>query len=142
DRPIRPLFPTGFRNDVQIVVAVLSADQENEPDILSIIGASAALTISDIPFEGPVGAVKLGHVDGQLVLNPLASQMADSDLELVIAGSQDAIVMVEAGANQVSEDLLLEALEYGHNQIKQIVDLQKKMQAEVGKPKFSFPVKE
>jgi len=142
DRPIRPLFPKGFRNDVQIVVAVLSADQENEPDILSIIGASAALTVSDIPFEGPVGAVKLGHVDGQLVLNPLASQMADSDLELVIAGSQDAIVMVEAGANQVSEDLLLEALEHGHNQIKQIVDLQNKIRAEVGKPKFSFAVKE
>ncbi|HEX5416145.1 MAG TPA: polyribonucleotide nucleotidyltransferase, partial [Chloroflexota bacterium] len=142
DRPIRPLFPKGFRNDVQIVVAVLSADQENEPDILSVIGASAALTVSDIPFEGPVGAVKLGYIDGQLVLNPLASQMADSDLELVIAGSQDAIVMVEAGANQVSEDLLLEALRYGHEQIKLIVDLQQKMRSEVGKPKFSYPVKE
>jgi len=142
DRPIRPLFPNGFRNDVQIVVAVLSADQENEPDLLSIIGASAALTVSDIPFEGPVGAVKVGYINGQLVLNPVASRMADSDLELVIAGTQDAIVMVEAGANQVSEDLLLEALSYGHQQIQLIVELQRKMQAEIGKSKFTFPVKE
>src|SRR6516225_7245354 len=93
DRPIRPLFPKGFRNDVQVIVAVLSADQENEPDILSIIGASAALTISDIPFEGPVGAVRVGYLGGQLVLNPTASQLEQSGLELTIAGTEEAIVM-------------------------------------------------
>src|SRR5439155_12060601 len=102
DRPIRPLFPKGFRNDVQIVITVLSADQENEPETLAIIGASAALTISDIPFEGPVGAVKVGYIDGELVINPVASKLAESQLELIVAGTRDAIVMVEAGANQVS----------------------------------------
>ncbi len=142
DRPIRPLFPKGFRNDVQVIVAVLSADQENEPDILSIIGASAALTVSDIPFEGPVGAVKVGYIDGELVLNPVASQMAESQLELVVAGTRDAIVMVEAGANQLPEEVMLEALEFGHNAIQTIVQLQERMRAEVGKPKFTYTVRE
>jgi polyribonucleotide nucleotidyltransferase len=142
DRPIRPLFPKGFRNDVQVIVAVLSADQENEPDILSIIGASAALTISDIPFEGPVGAVKVGYIDGDLVVNPPASHMPESQLELAIAGTRDAIVMVEAGANQVPEDILLRALKFGHESLQSIVQLQEQMRAEVGKPKFSFPVTE
>lgn len=142
DRPIRPLFPKGFRNDVQVIVAVLSADQENEPDILSIIGASAALTISDIPFEGPVGAVKVGLIDGELVLNPVVSKMPESQLELAIAGSRDAVVMVEAGANQVSEEKLLEAIQFGHNAIQEIVKLQDRLRAEVGKEKFSFTVSE
>lgn len=142
DRPIRPLFPKGFRNDVQIIVTVLSADQENEPDILSIIGASAALTISDIPFEGPVGAVKVGYIDGKLVINPLASQMAESQLDLAIAGSRDAVVMVEAGANQVPEDVLLEAIRVGHTAIQDLVKLQDEMRAALGKEKFSFSVHE
>jgi polyribonucleotide nucleotidyltransferase len=142
DRPIRPLFPKGFRNDVQVIVTVLSADQENEPDLLSVIGASAALTISDIPFEGPVGAVKVGFIDGELVLNPLASQMSDSQLDLTIAGTRDAIVMVEAGANQVSEDLLLEALQFGHAAIQDLVKVQDQLRDELGKPKFTFAVKE
>jgi polyribonucleotide nucleotidyltransferase len=142
DRPIRPLFPKGFRNDVQVIITVLSADQENEPDILSIIGGSAALTISDIPFEGPVGAVKVGYIDGQLVLNPVASRLPESQLELAIAGTRDAIVMVEAGANQLPEDVMLEALSFGHEAIQQVVELQDRMRAEVGKPKFSFAVKE
>ena len=142
DRPIRPLFPKGFRNDVQIIVTVLSADQENEPDILSIIGASAALTISDIPFEGPVGGVKVGYIDGKLVLNPLASQMPDSQMELVVAGSRDAVVMVECGANQVPEDLLLEAIRFGHNAIQDVVKLQDEMRAAIGKEKFPFTVHE
>ncbi len=142
DRPIRPLFPKGFRNDVQVIVAVLSADQENEPDILSIIGASAALTVSDIPFEGPVGAVKVGYIDGELVLNPVASRMPESQLELAIAGTRDAIVMVEAGANQIPEDVLLQALKFGHEAIQDIVKLQDRLREEMGKPKFSFAVNE
>jgi polyribonucleotide nucleotidyltransferase len=142
DRPIRPLFPKGFRNDVQIVITVLSADQENEPETLSIIGASAALTVSDIPFEGPVGGVKVGYVDGQLVLNPVASRMADSQLELTIAGSRDAIVMVEAGANQLPEELMLQALEFGHQAIQGIVRLQEQMREKIGKPKYTFTIKE
>jgi len=142
DRPIRPLFPKGFRNDVQVIVAVLSADQENEPDILSIIGASAALTVSDIPFEGPVGAVKVGYIDGELVLNPVASRMPDSQLELAIAGTRDAIVMVEAGANQIPEDVLLRALKFGHDAIQDIVKMQDQLRDAVGKPKFSYTVNE
>ncbi len=142
DRPIRPLFPKGFRNDVQVIVAVLSADQENEPDILSIIGASAALTISDIPFEGPVGAVKVGYINGEFVLNPEASRMPESQMELVVAGTRDAIVMVEAGANQVPEDALIRALKFAHEAIQGIVTLQDQMRAEVGKPKFPFTVTE
>lgn len=142
DRPLRPLFPKGFRNDTQVVVAVLSADQENEPDILSIIGASAALTISDIPFDGPVAAVKVGYINGQLVLNPVASKLPESQLELIIAGTRDAIVMVEAGANQVSEDIMLDALSFGHSAIQKIVDLQEQLRDVAGKPKFSFKKKE
>jgi polyribonucleotide nucleotidyltransferase len=142
DRPIRPLFPKGFRNDVQIVITVLSADQENEPETLAIIGASAALTVSDIPFEGPVGGVKVGYIDGQLVVNPVASRMADSQLELTIAGSRDAIVMVEAGANQLPEDLMLQALDFGHQAIQDIVRLQDQIREKIGKPKYTFAVKE
>ncbi|HVC34803.1 MAG TPA: polyribonucleotide nucleotidyltransferase [Chloroflexota bacterium] len=142
DRPIRPLFPKGFRNDVQVIVTVLSADQENEPDILSVIGASAALTVSDIPFDGPVGAVKVGYIDGELVINPVASRLAESQLELAIAGTHDAIVMVEAGANQVSEEVLLRALKLGHEAIQGIVALQDQLRAAVGKAKFSYTVNE
>src|SRR5258708_4579335 len=135
DRPIRPLFPKGFRNDVQIVITVLSADQENEPETLAIIGASAALTVSDIPFDGPIAGVKVGYIDGQLVLNPLASRLANSQLELTIAASRDAVVIVEAGANQLSEELMLQALEFGHQAIQEIVRLQDQIREKIGKPK-------
>ena len=138
DRPIRPLFPKGFRNDVQVIIATLSTDQENEPDLLSIIGASAALTISDIPFEGPVGAVRVGYLNGQLILNPTASQLEQSDLELTIAGTEDAIVMVEAGANEVPESVVVDALRFGQTALQDIVKLQKRMQEAIGKPKFSY----
>ena len=109
DRPLRPLFPKGYRNDVQIVVTVLSTDQENDSDVLGIVGASAALSLSDIPFAGPVGAVRVGYIDGQLMINPLESQLADSKLDLVIAGTSDAVMMVEAGAKELPEDVMLEA---------------------------------
>ncbi|MGE5138959.1 MAG: polyribonucleotide nucleotidyltransferase, partial [Rudaea sp.] len=113
DRPLRPLFPKGFRNDVQIVVTALSADQEHYLDILSIIGASTALTISDIPFGGPVAAVRVGYIDGELVVNPTATEMEHSLLDLRLAGTKGAVIMVEAGASEVTEELMLEALERG-----------------------------
>ncbi|HEX2171282.1 MAG TPA: polyribonucleotide nucleotidyltransferase [Dehalococcoidia bacterium] len=136
DRPLRPLFPKGFRNDVQIVATVFSTDQENEPPIQVIIGASAALSISDIPFGGPVGAVRMGYIDGQHVVNPLASDVAEkSRLDMVVAGTKDAIVMVEAGAKEVSEEVILESLQLAHEEIKRIIALQEELVAEAGKPK-------
>src|SRR5437667_5020391 len=110
DRPIRPLFPDGFRNEVQVICLVISGDQENDPDILAINGASAALCLSGIPFDGPIGAVRVGQIDGRFVANPTTSQQAASTLELIVAGTEDAILMVEAGANEVSEETMLEAL--------------------------------
>ncbi|MBI2845171.1 MAG: polyribonucleotide nucleotidyltransferase [Chloroflexi bacterium] len=140
DRPLRPLFPKGLRNDVQIIITALSADQENYLDILAIIGASAALTISDIPFAGPVGAVRAGMVDGQLVFNPTATQMQKSLLDLRLAGTGGAVVMVEAGASEVPEEKLLEAIRQGHQAIQPIIEIQEKMQKEIGKPKRDFPM--
>lgn len=142
DRPIRPLFPKGFRNDVQVVLTVLSADQENPPDILCIIGASAALTISDIPFEGPVGAARVGYIDGQPVLNPLSAQLPMSSLDLALAGTADAIVMVEGGGKEVQESVIVECLRFGHEAMKPIIELQRRMRDQIGKEKFSYPVSE
>ncbi|MFN8676538.1 MAG: polyribonucleotide nucleotidyltransferase [Thermomicrobiales bacterium] len=138
DRPLRPLFPKGYRAEVQIISTVLSADQENDPDILSIIGASAALTISPIPFDGPVGAVRIGYIDGQIVVNPTSSALADSQLDMVIAGTADAIMMVEGEADQVSEEVLVSAIERAHEEIRRIVQLQLDLQAKVGKEKWPF----
>src|SRR5207248_3975289 len=118
DRPLRPLFPEGFRLDVQVISTVLSVDQENDPTILSINGASAALVISDIPFQGPVGAVRMGYLDGQVVTNPLMSKMGESELDLVVAGTADAILMVEAGVKGVSEQGVLDALSAGPEAVK------------------------
>ncbi|MBI2862357.1 MAG: polyribonucleotide nucleotidyltransferase, partial [Chloroflexi bacterium] len=138
DRPLRPLFPKGLTNDVQAVVTVLSADQENRPDILSIIGASAALSISPIPFAGPVGAVRVGYTNGDFLLNPTATQLLTSSLDLIMAGTTDAVVMVEAGAKQVSEEVVLEAIRFGHRAIQEIISLQQRLVAEAGQPKWSF----
>jgi polyribonucleotide nucleotidyltransferase len=132
DRPLRPLFPDGFRLDVQVISTVLSVDQENDPTILSINGASTALVISDIPFQGPVGAVRMGYIDGQVVVNPPMSQMAESDLDLVVAGTADAILMVEAGAKGVSEQVVLEALSTAHEEIKRICAGQLELREQVG----------
>jgi polyribonucleotide nucleotidyltransferase len=142
DRPLRPLFPKGYRNDVQVVVTSLSADQENEPDILSIIGASAAVHISDIPFYGPIAAVRIGLIDDELVVNPLASQMPQSKLDLKLAGTRDAIMMVECAADGVPEKRVLEALRLGHQEIQPLIEMQEKMRAELGKPKRDFVVYE
>jgi polyribonucleotide nucleotidyltransferase len=135
DRPLRPLFPDGFRLDVQVVSTVLSTDQENDPTILSINGASTAIVISDVPWAGPVGAVRMGLLDGSLVVNPPLSRMGESDLDLVVAGTQDAVLMVEAGAKGVSEQTVLDAISMAHDAIKQICAGQLELQREVGKEK-------
>jgi polyribonucleotide nucleotidyltransferase len=138
DRPIRPLFPEGFRNDVQVVSTVLSVDQEADPAILSMNGASAALTISDIPFQGPIGAVRVGYIDGRLVINPLIADMDRSELDLVVSGTRDAILMVEAGARGVGEQVVVEALELAHEEIGRICQALDELRAEAGKPKLEF----
>lgn len=140
DRPLRPLFPKGMRNEVQIVQTALSADQEHFIDILSIVGASAALTISDIPFNGPVGAVRIGYIDGRFAINPTASQMEQSLLDLRVAGTRDAIIMVEAGADEITEDMMVEALIAAHQAYQPLIDLQERMRAEIGKPKSTVPL--
>jgi len=140
DRPIRPLFPKGFRNDVQVIATVLSADQENDVAIPAINGASAALTISNVPFEGPIGAVRIGLVDGQLVVNPPQSVLdAQSQLDLIVAATDSAIVMVEAGAREVSEARVLEALDLAHAEIRRIIGVQRDLAAKAGKPKMDIP---
>jgi polyribonucleotide nucleotidyltransferase len=138
DRPIRPLFPKGFRNEIQVISTVLSADQENPPDILSIIGASAALSISDIPFDGPIAGCRIGQVEGEFVVNPTFPQMDVGTLELVVAGSRNAVVMVEAGAKEVSESLLLEAIKRGQEVNGEVISMIEEMVAAVGKPKRLF----
>ncbi|NWF56176.1 MAG: polyribonucleotide nucleotidyltransferase [Syntrophaceae bacterium] len=124
DRPLRPLFPKGFFNEVQIIATVLSADQENDPDVLAICGASAALQISDIPFQGPIAGVRVGRVEGQWVCNPTGSQLARSDVNLVVAGSREGVVMVEGGGQEISEEELLEAIFFGHRSLQPILDIQ------------------
>jgi len=141
DRPIRPLFPKDFRNEVQIIATALSSDSENYLDIPTIIGASTALTISDIPFEGPIGACRVGLVDEEFVINPTAEQMKESTLDLRMAGTEDAILMVEAGAKELPEEVMLQALQVGHEAMQPLIALQKQMRDEVGKPKLvDYPV--
>lgn len=135
DRPIRPLFAEGFRNDVQVVATVISVDQNNPPEIPAMIGASCALSISDIPFNGPIAGVRVGLIEGQFITNPTVEQQGKSDLNLVVAGTRDAVLMVEAGANELSEETMLDAISYGHEVIKEIVAFQDKIVAEVGKTK-------
>jgi polyribonucleotide nucleotidyltransferase len=138
DRPIRPLFPHDMRNDVQIIITPLSQDKEHQTDILSIIGASVALTISDIPFNGPIGAVRVGYVDGELVITPTVSQMEHSALNLRMAGTADALLMVEAGANEVGEELLVEALRRGYDAMQDVIRVQNEMRETMGKPKRTY----
>ncbi len=137
DRPIRPLFPEGYKDDIQLVITVLSTDQENEPDVLGTVAASAALSISEIPFHGPVGAVRIGRIDGEFVVNPTFSQLAESELDLVVSGTRDAIMMVEAGAKLLSEDIMAEAILFGHRALQPLVDLQEELQKAVGKAKIT-----
>jgi polyribonucleotide nucleotidyltransferase len=136
DRPIRPLFPKGFRNEMQVIDLVISADTENDPDMLAMLGSSAALCLSGIPFGGPLGAVRVGIVDGKLVANPTYAQLTASPLELVIAGTEDAILMVESGSREIGEDQMLEALAFGHEWCKRLARLQGELIAKAAKPRW------
>ena len=140
DRPLRPLFPKGFHNEVQVIVTVLSADQENDADILGVIGASCALSISEVPFEGPVGATRVGYVDGDLVINPTFSQIEQSDLDLVVAGTKNAIAMVEAGASEVSEEIIIQAVKKAQETNEEIIQLQEEIIKVAAKKKMDLPV--
>jgi len=135
DRPIRPLFPEGFFNDVQVVATVLSSDGENDPDILALVGASTALTISDIPFDGPIGSVRVGLVEDQFVANPTYAQREESPMDLVVVGLKDGIVMIEGEANEVPESKMVEALRYAAEQLQPVLEIQNEFQAKVGKEK-------
>jgi polyribonucleotide nucleotidyltransferase len=142
DRPIRPLLPKAWRRDIQIIVTVLSADQENDPDILAVIGGSAALSISDVPFDGPIGAVHIGYINDELVLNPTLAQLEDSQLDMVVVSTKEAIVMVEAGAREAPEDIVLKAIELAHRTNQDIIKLQEQLQQACGKPKLEAPATE
>jgi polyribonucleotide nucleotidyltransferase len=142
DRPLRPLLPKGWRNDIQLIVTVLSADLENDPDILAVIGSSSVLLISEVPFGGPVSAVHIGYINGELVLNPTLAQLESSQLDLVVASTKQAIVMVEAGAREVSEDIVIQAIKFGHEANQDIIKLQEQLQQAYGKPKLEAPVSE
>ena len=140
DRPLRPLFPKGFYNDIQVIATVLSVEQDVQPEILAMIGSSAALAISDAPFMGPTGAVSVGYIDGEYIINPTAEQREKSRLHLTVAGTKDAVMMVEAGAEELSEDEMLKAIMFAHGYIKQIVSFIENMQAEIGKPKMEVNI--
>ncbi len=140
DRPIRPLFPDGFRNDIHIVATVLSVDPEIDPDVVALAGAGAALAISDIPFEHNVAGVRVGISDGEFVVNPTKTQLESSTLDMVIAGTSDAVMMVEGGAKEISEEQFLAAVEFGHNQIRRVITEIEALAARAAKPKREFPV--
>src|SRR5205823_2133578 len=137
DRPIRPLWPKGFRNEVQVICTVLSADLITPHDILCINGASAALMLSPLPFAGPIGAVRVGRIEGELVINPSLNEIEeDMELDLIVVGTKDALTMVEAGANEIPEDDLLEALERAHAEIVNLCEAQEDLQRQAGKSKW------
>jgi polyribonucleotide nucleotidyltransferase len=138
DRQIRPLFPKGYRQETQVIITVLSADGQNLPDVLGPIGASAALSLSDIPWAGPTACVRVGYIGGEYVVNPTTSQMAESDFDLVVAGTRESILMVEAGAKGASEDLLVGAIEFAHAEMQKVIDLILEMKAALGHEKFTF----
>ncbi|NLX10667.1 MAG: polyribonucleotide nucleotidyltransferase [Chloroflexi bacterium] len=138
DRPLRPLFPKDLRNEVQVIITPLSHDQENHADILSIVAASAALTISDVPWDGPIGACRVGLIDGEFVANPTIPEMENSQLDLRMAGTADAIIMVEAGANEVDEETMIRALRFGHDSMQDVIRVQQQMREQVGRPKREY----
>jgi DNA polymerase III epsilon subunit family exonuclease len=137
DRPIRPLFPEGYKDDIQLVITVLSTDQENEPDVLGTTAASAALSISEIPFGGPVGAVRIGRIGGEFVVNPTYSELEESELDLIVSGTRDAIMMVEAGAKLLPEAVMAEAILFGHRALQPLIDIQEEIRKAVGKAKIT-----
>jgi len=142
DRPVRPLLPKTWRNDIQLVITVLSADRENDPGVLAVIGCSAVLSISEVPFDGPVSAVRVGYINDGLVLNPTLAQLEDSLLDLIVTSTKQAIVMVEAGAREVTEDTVIQAIRFGHEANQDIIKLQEELQQACGKPKIEAPVRE
>jgi len=142
DRPIRPLFPKGFRNEVQIIVTVLATDQVNQPDILGMLGASTALSISRIPFQGPVGMVRVSRIDGQFILNPTFAEAEESDLNLILAGTREGVIMMEAGAGEVPEDVIEAAIEFGQEGILKMIDLQDQLVEQIKPEKYEAPVVE
>ncbi len=138
DRPIRPLFPKGFMNEVQVIATVLSVDRDNDPDIAAMVGASAALALSGIPFSGPIGGARVGLVNGQMILNPSYQQLAQSQMDLVVAGTRHAVLMVESEASELPEETMLEAVMFGHAQIQPIIRLIEELAAEAGKPRWAW----
>ncbi len=142
DRPLRPLFPDGFRNETQLIALVLSADKENDPDVIGINGAAAAVALSDIPFSATVGAVRVGRVDGQFVVNPTYSERALTTLNIMVVGHKDGIVMIESGAKEETEEVILAAIEFAHEEIKKIVAAIDELVAKAGKPKRAFTAPE
>jgi polyribonucleotide nucleotidyltransferase len=138
DRPVRPLFPKNFRQEIQVINFVISADNEHDPDVLAMVGSSAALALSGLPFDGPIGAVRVALADGKLVANPTYAQLNGSPLEIVIAGTEDAILMVESGGKEISEDKMLEALAFGHEQCKALARIQKELMDKAAKPRIAF----
>src|ERR1022692_5189900 len=142
DRPIRPLFPDGFTNDVQVVASVLSVNSEVDPDIASLIGASAALAISGMPFMGPIGAARVGYQDGKYILNPTATQLGASKLDLVVAGTEEGVLMVESEASGLDEEIMLGAVMFGHEQMQVAINAIKQLAAETAKPKWSWSAPE
>ena len=141
DRPLRPLFPKGFRNEVQVILTPLSIDQETPIDVLCLMGASAALSVSDIPFDGPVGVTRMGYVNGRFVVNPTYSQLEVSTLDIIVAGTRDGVVMIEAGVTEMPEDLVLEAIDRAQQTNQQVIDLQEEAACAFGKPKLSYDSK-
>src|SRR3989337_1056766 len=139
DRPLRPLFPEGYFNETQVIATVLSLDPENNPEIAAMVGASTALMISDVPFNIPIAGVRVGRINGEFVCNPTNKQQKESDIDLIVAGSKDAIIMVEGGAKMVSEDELLDAMMFASKSMQGVIKLQKKMMEEIGKPKMKIP---
>ncbi|MBP1734392.1 MAG: polyribonucleotide nucleotidyltransferase, partial [Deltaproteobacteria bacterium] len=140
DRPLRPLFPKGFTNEVQVIATVLSADQENDPAILGMLGASCALTISEIPFDGPLAGIKVGRKDGSFLINPNPADLEKSDLNIVITGNREAIIMVEGEANFVSGEELIEAIHFGHQNLLPLIEIQEQLREKVGRKKWDIVV--
>ena len=140
DRPLRPLFPEGYRNDVQVITTVLSVDQDSSPEIAAMIGSSIALSISDIPFNGPTGAVQLGLIDGKFIVNPKSVEQEESDIDLTVSGTKDAIMMVEAGAKEITEQTMLDAILTAHEEIKKVCDFIDEIVKDCGKEKSDYRV--
>ena len=138
DRPMRPLFPEGFKNEVQVISTVLSVDQDCSPELTAMLASSLAVSISKIPFNGPIAGVKVGRVDGKFVINPTPEELEVSELELTVAGTKDAINMVESSAKQVSEEIMLEALMYGHKAIKELIKFEEKIIKDIGEEKMEY----